>query len=432
MKKRFHYFNPHRLYQAIHLRPALLAKGLGVTEHRVLEVLARMMARETKPGTITEVDTCFPSIETLATEGLLKERAVRYALDGLLETGFITKSKIAGRKLHKGKNRNKFENNRYHVVPELWDTVESPFGGQAALAPAQPPAPPKASAPPVTSPEVSAADAEVIDSLDDVAPDADVPAPRDKGEEGTVGEIHKLLKIHFGDHPTYKLPDADQMMSTCVNDCINEAGAADTCLNALTWAFQNEKTRALVMKSRKLGGYILSSFSGWLEKHRQTGVRTVDTVGEKVLYQLCVEAKKSSRLGPESQRLLPELPDWFRDTLGEHFFDMRSEPIEGGLVRVELEVSDTCKVAHLIGFHTEVAIEYDRITHADEDMVEQARWAVTHEPWAAGLIKAHDPLAYFFENSDAIRDEMQQDNVNPAYFGHVDSVASPDDYMDEW
>jgi hypothetical protein len=56
------------------------------------------------------------------------------------------------------------------------------------------------------------------------------------------------------------------------------------------------------------------------------------------------------------------------------------------------------------------SIKYDRITYADEDTVERARWAVTHEPWAAGLTEADDPVAYFFETSATIRDEMQREH----------------------
>ena len=36
--------------------------------------------------------------------------------------------------------------------------------------------------------------------------------------------------------------------------------------------------------------------------------------------------------------------------------------------------------------------------------------AVTHEPWAAGLIEADDPVAYFFVSSDNIRDEMHREH----------------------
>jgi len=89
---------------------------------------------------------------------------------------------------------------------------------------------------------------------------------------------------------------------------------------------------------------------GVLVEHRQTENRSIQW-GTTSSTTCVSRLKKSSRLSPKSQLVLSELPDWFRDNLGDYFFDMRSEPVDGGPVRIELEVSDTCKVAYVIGNH---------------------------------------------------------------------------------
>jgi hypothetical protein len=116
-------FNADRVNQATSLRTRLVADGQGSNEHRVLQVLAARMAYMTGPKPLTIVDTCFPSIETIVEESLLSDRSVRYALDNLIAKGYITKSKISGRHLRGRKDQNKYENNRYHLVPEVWDSV---------------------------------------------------------------------------------------------------------------------------------------------------------------------------------------------------------------------------------------------------------------------------------------------------------------------
>jgi hypothetical protein len=83
----------------------------------------------------------------------------------------------------------------------------------------------------------------------------------------TVRKIHELLKTHLGDHPT--LADANRIMSKCVEDCIAEAGGAETCLAVFTWAIADEKRQALVAKPAQLGGYLRKCFTGWAQAYEE-------------------------------------------------------------------------------------------------------------------------------------------------------------------
>ena len=248
-------FNAHRLYQATFLSPILLQAGLGPTEHRLLEVLARMMADHTNPGTLTIIDTCFPSLLTLARETMYSERCVRMALDALLDAGLIRKSKIAGRKLHKGKNRNKFENNRYHVVPEVWDFYvdHSPFAKTYGAAPAF-----------IKDQigKISEKDQAVLDQI--TQPSAPVTRPQNADSSA----ILHLLKEQFGEHPTYALPNADRIMSKCVMKMISMAGSPERVIEYI--GSLSDKSEADIRKSDRLGGYLEKCVADWIKNLPQS------------------------------------------------------------------------------------------------------------------------------------------------------------------
>jgi hypothetical protein len=78
---------------------------LGLKEHRVLQVLAARMAFRNGPDPLTIIDTYFPELLTLVEDSLLCDRTVRYALDGLIDNGYLTKTKNPGKKLRKGKDQ---------------------------------------------------------------------------------------------------------------------------------------------------------------------------------------------------------------------------------------------------------------------------------------------------------------------------------------
>jgi DNA-binding MarR family transcriptional regulator len=246
--------NAHRLYQAIHLRPYLLKADLGLYEHRVLEVLAVRMARRTNPGKLTVMDTCFPSLETIADEAICNERTVRRALDKLIDAGFLTKSKIPARKRHTSDARNKYESNRYHVVPEVWDQVESPFGKTAEESTATP------ATAKVAAPKAS-------DSLDFEVKNAEFPSARvRKNQAAEVDKIAAYLKKHLGAHPTYQQADAKRIMDRCIEDYIEIAGSADYCLEVLRWKIGDDATKGSLAKSTHLGGYLRGCFPRWIEE----------------------------------------------------------------------------------------------------------------------------------------------------------------------
>jgi hypothetical protein len=319
------YFNIRRLYQATFG----LRMGLSATEHRVLEVLARKMANKTIPGTLTVKDTCFPSLERIADESLFKDRAVRYALDTLIERGIITKSHIPGRKLHKGKKRNKYENCRYHLVPEVWDAIATPFdkGPKGEFL---------ADAVPVLSEQESAADQEFVDALSATAPVAvATDAPKPTAASGkttmpgaatadhlkTIGQIHDLLKDKFGTHPTYTDNNAQRIMDDCVKVCVAKAGSAEGCLDVLWQAFTDATIREKVMQSGKLGGYLKQSFEDWLTRFYSEAPQRVDD--QKIRYLLS-EVREGRGMGygfraDDLPSFVAAMIDRLRDLAGEEF-----------------------------------------------------------------------------------------------------------------
>jgi hypothetical protein len=115
------HINLHRSYQAIHLLPYLHQEYVrdgnppkpndtrAMFDHVVIQVLGQAMASEPEPGSktkrnpLTITDTCWPRLLTICRETALSESSVRRTLDRLIANGYITKSRIPGRKLRKGK-----------------------------------------------------------------------------------------------------------------------------------------------------------------------------------------------------------------------------------------------------------------------------------------------------------------------------------------
>lgn len=245
-------FNAHRLYQATNLAPTICQLDMGATEHRVLEVLGRMMADHTNLGTLTIIDTCFPSLLTLARETMFSERCVRTVLDRLLDSGLITKSKIPGRLLHKGKNRNKFENNRYHVVPEVWDVVHSPFSAAYGTTPAFAKSAPR---------KISEKDQAVLDNIAEPRPDPNTPVVSSKSADSSA--ILNLLQDKFPTHSSWSHANADRIMSACVKKMIEKAGSPERVIEFL--GSLSDKTEAAIRKSGNLGGYLETCVAEWIK-----------------------------------------------------------------------------------------------------------------------------------------------------------------------
>ena len=103
-----HFFNGHRVYQAIflldQLQHAAHADGSEpkpkdhrvLHAHRVLEVLGMRMATKDGPDPRIITDTCFPSLGLLARDTQLSESTVRDALRDLITWGFIRKTHEPG------------------------------------------------------------------------------------------------------------------------------------------------------------------------------------------------------------------------------------------------------------------------------------------------------------------------------------------------
>jgi DNA-binding MarR family transcriptional regulator len=268
MKGKFKYLNGNRLYQAISLRESLQTDGMGATEHRVLEVLARMMASRTVPGTLTVIDTCFPSLDTLAMETLFVEKTVRKAIDKLVDLGYITKSVIPGRCLGKRGYKSKYAGRRYHLVPGKWDVIQSPFapnptdeGRCKEFAASE--------AATSNSPDALVADAAVLDSLDTIAPDGPTLTNKPRKDRLEAQRVIQFIKESFPEHATCKNPNSAAMLSACADACIAEVGDADEALIVLQWALKDPAIASKVESAGKLGGYISACFPGWASSYPQ-------------------------------------------------------------------------------------------------------------------------------------------------------------------
>jgi hypothetical protein len=277
------YINLHRSYQAIHLLSYLLQEYVrygkrpkrndtrAMFDHVVVQVLGRAMASEPKPGSktkrnpLTITDTCYPSLMTICRYTALSESSVRRALDRLIANGYLTKSRIPGRKLRKGKGQNKYENCRYHLVREIWDLVDSPFDPAKRKKADDVAAPIIAS---IASPAARAAEQAIANTLDNQFRETDFESPSTRNKDNVTDKIVALLKTHFAAHPTFCHVDANRIMKNCVRGCIDTAGSAELCLSIFQWictAPGNEDKRGKLSRSTLFAGYITASFKGWLE-----------------------------------------------------------------------------------------------------------------------------------------------------------------------
>jgi hypothetical protein len=254
--------NWYRQFQAILLYQEMKKDGLKGVDHHLLMTLARYMALETKPGTLTVVDTCFPSLQALADETGGDRKTVSRSIERM-KNKYIRTSKIPGWRYAK-----KYDGCRYHVITEKFDLIVVP---ENYLKPSSVSGAPKATkAPiPVSSPEVLAADAAVCDSLD-----TPLPAPKDAvtvshTDEGAAARetVFAYLEEKFGEHRTMTDFRARTLMKGCIDTCLSLAGDPRTViatLQSLTEQ-QNEKLNA----ADRLGGYMGASFPNWLMAFRE-------------------------------------------------------------------------------------------------------------------------------------------------------------------
>jgi len=265
-KPKTDHFNARRLAQAVGMRDSIKSDGMGATEHRVLETLGRRMAHKSLSETLTEIDTCYPSVNKLAEETLFSDRTVRNALSKLIDHGYITVSKIPGHKLRRSTNQRTWDANRYHLVPKRWDEIPTRFDKQSESSVQQ-----------VISP-TSAADRAVLDALD--APTA--TASTDEYTDCDRSQLSEYLLDKFPDHPSFHGAAAKRIIRNCIDACVVVAeGDATLCIMVLMWAFGDAEIRSAVEKSLRIGGYIRGCFPDWLRRFddeyfaatRQDGMR---------------------------------------------------------------------------------------------------------------------------------------------------------------
>ena len=262
------YHNRIRVHQAVALRERLLNDGLGLNEHRVLEVLAAKMARPPDPESkrkrspLTITNTCYPSISTIAEYAILSKSAVNRAIKELIAHGYILKSKIPGYKLRKKNPNDRFDGNRYHLVPAIWDNaIPAKKTKEAAGDEIAPPAP-------TTSAADRVAEQAVLNGLDSkpAKNDSNPALAEDKYSETEA--IIALLETNFRQHPTFMHKDATQMLTSNVRHCIDFAGAQYSCLRVFEWILADEDRCIAIFSSDRLGGFIKGAFKNWFAEFK--------------------------------------------------------------------------------------------------------------------------------------------------------------------
>jgi hypothetical protein len=380
------WMNQHRTYQSTFLLPYLQQDSLAdgqkpgrddsrvVHRHRVLQVLGRMMAPPTskaRPNPLTIVDTCFPSILTLCRETALSDSSVRRALDWLIANGYIIKSRIPGRKLRKGKGQNKFAGCRYHVVPEVWDLIDSPYDpakkkdtGVVAA---------RASAAPLRSNEDRALEQAIADDLGGGSEVTDFPSPTEQKRYRHIELMLDLLNSHFGQHPTFAVPAATNILTSCLKACIDKAGSAEVCWWTLAFVCNDpsfEDIREAVGKSRKLGGYIEQSFAQWLAD--ANGEESLQAFLKALCEGMCVEMPNHLSFVIDPVRF------WLQNKLGEHLLRFDSWPKNDEVMVMQADISEAYKATRVPSEarpeETEESDPYDPGAKADLDPEDDESW----------------------------------------------------------
>jgi Helix-turn-helix domain len=414
MNKETNYINAHRVYQAMFLLPLLQQAACAGSDkpdksyrehrdhrvlhaHRVLEVLGRRMASAAKPGVkrklSTITDTCYPSIATICRETYLSDSTVRDALDNLIAWGFIRKTFMPGFPEHKGRHKPVYEHCRYWVVPEMWDWVWSPFGGN----------PPKvltADLGDVPAPVPTPEDIAGADALD-VAPEAN---PRLEEDQRYVQKLKTLLRERYGAHPTYRKANADALISTAIDDMMARSANARECWLAIGNRGPSDKETASIMASNHLDRYIKTCFTGWLEELR--GVveqERRDTLGTLILDQ-------SHEMGV-SQAWCREFEAWVAHKFGEDALDLTvdSDPEGAHMVRITF-ASFTPRLKFHYALDCTAPVTIDRLADEsiDEPAADVAWFAAVHEPFVTAMRESGDPLGWFHEHRHEVEEAMAQ------------------------
>ena len=240
-------FNANRSYQVAAMLPLLRQCKLGLKEHRVLGVLAARMAYQTGPHPQTIIDMCFPTIISICRDSMLADTAVRQALRNLITHGFIFKSRMPGRRLSTSKARNQFENNRYHLVPEVWDFVGPLFA-------------PK---PPVPLIEELSVSLEGVSTLSG-PPDS----ASDEPTEDAINAVMKMLRKTFKKQCASQTPDSEKILRSCIRGCLLLVTSDEIGIAVFEWMCtdpENGSIRKSVGNATKMGGYLRTCFPGWLD-----------------------------------------------------------------------------------------------------------------------------------------------------------------------
>jgi hypothetical protein len=254
----------------------------------------------------------------------------------------------------------------------------------------------------MSSPATIAVDVAIADTLDEHVEEVDFESPDTDNKYELTDKIIALLKTHFGEHPTFNLSDANNIMKKCVRACIDDAGSGDVCfgvLNRICTLEDYEDTRKSLSKSRKLGGYIQQSFPGWFvecanddrtasEEFLDDGCRSCAEVGNDL--SVCFE--------PVGKWRLPSFREWLKQEIGTHLIGIENYE-EDGNTGLRIKLSQTYKAARILGCHTGQNVNPDALPDREDlDVAEVVLWATDDQEWGERLKSAPDAEEFFIDH----------------------------------
>jgi hypothetical protein len=193
-------------------------------------------------------------------------------------------------------------------------------------------------------------DERVADTLDTTAeqPLGRTGAHRDSLD--VVRESKALLEKYFSGHPTFQEKDAENIMYRCVWDCLEKAESAEQCLAVLEWICTdpaNESKRTKIQASKRLGGYINSCFSGWIDSFK-----AADQVNhsdyEQCLTALCGD-NDHTHFPEEKLAFVQPFRAWLEARVGQHLLDLEVTTDDDGTY-LRVEIDDEFKTTRLMEF----------------------------------------------------------------------------------
>ena len=244
-----------------------------------------------------------------------------------------------------------------------------------------------------------------------LAGDAELSKASTPEEQVLVEKIHAMLKKRLGAHPTYDDPNVENILGSCIDECIAHAGSAKRCKAILSHTLKDDDTLDYLSKSRYLGGCLKKCFPGWVAEYNELQMGECQEDLLKICHGVELETVATGNVFCDT------FTAYIHETLGEHLLHFEAVQV-GKDTRFMVEVTDAAKLAHILGAHSGQLIEIASVPDfVDSSVVAQLQAAITNEPWASALAESNEPLEYFIDHLHQIADEVIDREPLEAEFG---------------